>query len=77
MEKYLVLMRQDVGRRIRTPRTTKIKDKTTPEAEDYGTSRTVTSDAAVLVSDHSIVMRMSSFNRPETELSNDAIYIYL
>ena len=68
-----MLTRQDVGHRIQTPNTGKIKDKTTPEAEDHGVSRTVSPDAAVLVSDHSMVMQMASFHSSETELSNDAI----
>ena len=68
-----MLTRQDVGHRIRTPNIVKIKDKTTPESEDHGASETVFPDAAVLVSDHSIVLQMASFNSSQTEFSTDAI----
>ena len=51
-----MLTRQGVGLRIRTPNTGEIEDKTTPESEDHGESGAVSPDAAVLVSDHSIVL---------------------
>ena len=68
-----MLTRQDHGLRIRTIKT-RVKDygpKT--KAEDHDVSRIVSKAAAVLVSDHSIVLQMASFGSPQTELSNDAI----
>ena len=41
--------------------------------KDHGVSQTVSTDAAVLVSYHSIVLQMASFDRPQTQLSEDAI----
>ena len=68
-----MLTRQDTELRIRTQKTTKITDYATPKAKDHGASQTVYPDTAVLVSYHSIVLRMASFGSPETELSKDAI----
>ena len=69
-----MLTRQDVGRWIQTTKTANVKDwATNSEAKDYGVSQTVSPVASVLVSDHSIVLWMASFNSSETELSNDAI----
>ena len=68
-----MLTRQDVGLRIQTPKTRIIKDKTTPEAEDYGASQTRSLDAAVFGSGHSMTLLMVSLNSSETELFNDAI----
>ena len=69
-----MLARQDVGYRIQTTET-RVKDcgpKT--EVKDHGVSKIVSPDAAVLISDHSIVLQMASFsNSPQTELSKDAI----
>ena len=41
------------------------------EAKDYGASQTVSPDAFLLVSDHSIaiVLQMASLDSPQTELS--------
>ena len=66
-------MHQDVEHWIRTPKTMKIMDYATPKAKNHGASRTVSPDASVLVSDHSIVLRMASFGSPTNELSKDAI----
>ena len=41
--------------------------------EDHGMSRAVSPDATVLVSYHSIVLQMASFDSPQTQLSEDAI----
>ena len=44
------------------------------EVKDHGVSKIVSPDAAILISDHSIVLKMASFsNIPQTELSKDAI----
>ena len=66
-------MRQDVGCRILTPNT-RVKNQTTNlKAEDYDMRQTKSPDTAVLVIEHSIVLRIVSFNSSQTELSKDII----
>ena len=68
-----MLTGQDVGCRILTP-STRVKNQiTNSKAEDYGVRQTKSPDTAVLVIDHSIVLRIVSFNSPQTELSKDTI----
>ena len=64
----------DVGFEPPKPQNLTIKLSPKPKtAEDHGASRTVCPDADVLVSDHSIVLRIASSNSSETDLSKDTI----
>ena len=61
-----------VGRGIQTQKSGLLRIMAT-NTKYHGLSQAVSPDAAVLVSYHSIVLQMASFDRPQTQLSEDAI----